>query len=624
MLNDIFFYFLTAFGIGFIIFVHELGHFMAARAVGVRVEAFSIGFGPKLFSFHRGDTEYRCGLVPLGGYVKMAGEDPTRPTTGKPDEFGSKTVAQRVLVISAGVIMNMIFALIAIPLAFTIGVPFESPEIGGTQRLGPAWKAGLRTGDRVVSIDDKPVLTFEDIPLDLAVAGGPVEVEIKRGERVFRTVIAPEPDPVRGVPAIGIAPIASSVSIPAAALKTNEDDASSAARAAALLAAGIEAGDQVLRLNGLPYSRAWWEAEAQRIRTNDAPAELIVRRGVGPERTVRLAPLWSPPADASDRQIGVQARANRVAVLRPGYASSGLLVGDVLLRVDNTAIAHMDDFAALVGGGIDPRRDGATPGSAKATLTVLRAGSEHAVELLTADAAQRCDFLEDVVLDAPSALLVDVNPSGAAAAAGMQSGDRIHSMNGRAVADWDALKAAIRESAGNALRVEVLRGDTTVAFSLEAQPRRTNVALPVFAETPKSETVRLSAGAAIAAGIAHTGRVASRVLQTLRSVFTGTVSSKHLGGIITIFRASVTYSQIAFTRGLLFLALVSINLAILNILPIPVLDGGWLMFLMIEKIRGSPLPERAMAWFQWGGLAAVLSLMLYVTWNDIARLVGWM
>jgi regulator of sigma E protease len=99
------------------------------------------------------------------------------------------------------------------------------------------------------------------------------------------------------------------------------------------------------------------------------------------------------------------------------------------------------------------------------------------------------------------------------------------------------------------------------------------------------------------------------------------VKAKHLGGIITIFRGSKDHTKVGFMRGLLFLAMVSINLAILNILPIPVLDGGWLVFLIIEKIKGSPVSERTMAYFQWAGLIFVLGLMVYVTWNDVIRLI---
>jgi regulator of sigma E protease len=113
-----------------------------------------------------------------------------------------------------------------------------------------------------------------------------------------------------------------------------------------------------------------------------------------------------------------------------------------------------------------------------------------------------------------------------------------------------------------------------------------------------------------------------RVMMTLGSLFKGSVSPKNLGGIITIFDQSKKHAEFfGLMRWLLFLAMVSINLAVLNILPIPVLDGGWLMFLLIEKITGRPPSQRVIGVAQWAGLILVLGLMVFVTWNDIARLI---
>ncbi len=165
---------LTVFGIGFVIFFHELGHFMAARAMGVRVEAFSIGFGPRLFGFRRGTTDWKICLIPLGGFVKMAGETAGPNRTGAPDEFASKSVAARSLVISAGVIMNVVFALIALPIAFMIGVPFEAPVLGRVDPGKAAWRAGLRAGDRVLSVDGRPTPRGEDGSPGNPIRRGPV------------------------------------------------------------------------------------------------------------------------------------------------------------------------------------------------------------------------------------------------------------------------------------------------------------------------------------------------------------------------------------------------------------------------------------------------------------------
>lgn len=614
----------TAAGIGFIIFVHELGHFLAARSVGVRVEAFSIGFGPKILAWTRGHTQYRLGLIPLGGYVKMAGEDPTRPTTGKDDEFGSKTVAQRVLVISAGVIMNMIFALVAIPLAFTIGVPFESPELGSVQPGGVAWRAGLLPGDRIVSINERRVLTFEDIPLDLAVADGSVDLEVQRGAARLHLQVTPEPDPVRGVPMIGVSPAAGLVRVAASAFAPDADDRPAARRKKTLEAAGLSVGTEIVRINGLPYRRDHWDAEAAKIRTSREPVILDVRDG-DKVRSVTLAPLLDEePKDGW--RIGVALRRDCVLRVRPDSpaARSGLCAGDVLRQVNGRSLDVGSDLPFLVGGGIDPRRHDADTSIRALELVVLRAGHETRLAIAGLDRAGRAAFLDDVALDSLNALALDVLPGSVAAAAGLLSGDVLLSVNGTAQSSWDSFRDAIKAAGGNALALRVRRGAKEVECVVTALNEAENIILPALEEVPKSETVCLPVGDAIQTGFLHTGRVVRRVVQTLRSVFTGRVSGKHLGGIITIFRASVTYSQIAITRGLLFMALVSINLAILNILPIPVLDGGWLMFLIIERVRGKPLPERAMGWFQYGGLALVLGLMVYVTWNDIARLVGWM
>ncbi len=614
----------TAAGIGFIIFVHELGHFLAARSVGVRVEAFSIGFGPKLLAWTRGNTQYRLGLIPLGGYVKMAGEDPTRPTTGKDDEFGSKTVAQRVLVISAGVIMNMIFALVAIPLAFTIGVPFESPELGAVQHGGVAWRAGLLPGDRIVAINARRVLTFEDIPLDLAVADGPVDLEVQRGLSRLHIEVTPEPDPVRGVPMIGVSPAAGLVRIPASAFTEQSNDRSAMQRKAALEAGGLAAGTEIVRLNGLPYRRDHWDAEAARIRTSTEPVVLDVLDG-GKLRSVSLAPLREDQPQDGWR-IGVALRRDRVSRVRPDSAAdtAGVRAGDILAQVNGRPLEVSGDLALLVGGGEDPRRHGANASVRALELVVTRDGRALPLTLAGLDQAGRAAFLDDIALESQHALTIDVLAGSVAASAGLRSGDVVQAANGASLSSWDAFRDAIKASAGNALTLRVSRGSEQVDCSVTAQNEAENIILPALEEVPKSETVCLPVGEAIQTGFLHTGRVVRRVVETLRSVFTGRVSGKHLGGIITIFRASVTYSQIAITRGLLFMALVSINLAILNILPIPVLDGGWLMFLIIERVRGKPLPERAMGWFQYGGLALVLGLMIYVTWNDIARLVGWM
>ena len=162
---------LVVFGIGLVIFVHEGGHFLAARFCKVRVDVFSLGFGPRLFGWKRGDTLFQVAAVPIGGYVKMAGEESSMTAPGlppAPDELLSKTVGQRFLIYSGGVIMNVVFGLVVFPLILMWGVPFTQPLLGDPVPGTPAWHAGLKPFTRVLSVNGSSVYGFMHIPTEVA------------------------------------------------------------------------------------------------------------------------------------------------------------------------------------------------------------------------------------------------------------------------------------------------------------------------------------------------------------------------------------------------------------------------------------------------------------------------
>lgn len=184
------------FVLGVLIFVHELGHFLAARRLGVRVLTFSLGFGPKIFSVTRGDTEYCISIIPLGGYVKMAGENVEDPRAGKPDEFLSRTKWERFQVLIAGPAMNILLAFVVTAVVLLQGteVPAfedEPPVLGGVLADSPAAKAGLQRGDRILTVagDDVPtwnalnmavgIRPGKDIALTLERAGSPMTVALQ-------------------------------------------------------------------------------------------------------------------------------------------------------------------------------------------------------------------------------------------------------------------------------------------------------------------------------------------------------------------------------------------------------------------------------------------------------------
>jgi regulator of sigma E protease len=184
------------FVLGVLIFVHELGHFLMARRIGVRVITFSLGFGPKLLRVQRGETEYCISAVPLGGYVKMAGETPDDPRTGKPDEFLSKSKWERLQVLVMGPVMNVVLAVVLMWIVFmqAAAVPAyldRAPVIGAVSSGSPAERAGIRPGDRVERVAGRPVRTWEqleiavgakaerDVSVDLVREGLPVSLTLK-------------------------------------------------------------------------------------------------------------------------------------------------------------------------------------------------------------------------------------------------------------------------------------------------------------------------------------------------------------------------------------------------------------------------------------------------------------
>jgi regulator of sigma E protease len=201
------------FVLGVLIFVHELGHFLMARRIGVRVLTFSLGFGPKLIGFRRGDTEYCISAVPLGGYVKMAGENPEDARTGASDEFLSKSKWQRFQVLVMGPVMNLALAIIVMAIVLYQGAQVaafdQKPVIVGSFAQNSVGKAaGVLPGDRIVAIDGKPVENWEQFSLLIITrAKRPVTLEIDRGGKTINVQLTPASQGKFEFGDIGVLPI---------------------------------------------------------------------------------------------------------------------------------------------------------------------------------------------------------------------------------------------------------------------------------------------------------------------------------------------------------------------------------------------------------------------------------
>ncbi len=177
-----------------LVLVHEFGHFITAKRLGVKVEKFSWGFGPKLFSVKKGDTEYIISAIPLGGYVKMAGDEPGEKISGQKSEFLSRSVSERFQIIFAGPLLNYILAFIIFSVIFMFGSPTVTTEIGALMKGYPAEEYGLIAGDKILAIDGKPVKYWEEMTELIRRHEGPmIKVSIKRGgsdlEKEIRPVV---------------------------------------------------------------------------------------------------------------------------------------------------------------------------------------------------------------------------------------------------------------------------------------------------------------------------------------------------------------------------------------------------------------------------------------------------
>ncbi len=205
-----------------LIIVHEAGHLFAAKKAGIRVEAFSLGMGKRLFGVKIGGTDYRLSLFPFGGFCKMAGEDPGE-AEGKEYEFSAKPVGNRFWVIVAGSLTNYIFAFLLFGIIFMIGVPVLSNEVGDVLKGYPAEKAGIMTGDTVLSINGAKTLYWDDVVGAIqrgSLKSASLKVEVKRGDNMFYLDIKPEISTVKNIfgqtisrPLIGIAPREKTLSV---------------------------------------------------------------------------------------------------------------------------------------------------------------------------------------------------------------------------------------------------------------------------------------------------------------------------------------------------------------------------------------------------------------------------
>jgi regulator of sigma E protease len=297
--------------LGVLVFVHEFGHYAVAKLCGVRVEVFSLGFGKRLWGFRRGDTDYRISLLPLGGYVKMAGENPMEERTGDPGEFTSHPRWQRFLIAIAGPAMNVILAILVFTFVFMFHHDYwfferQPVVIFNVDPGSVADKAGIRPGDKLVKIDDVQNPTWNQAFLAFGLnANQSVDVTVQRGDQPIPLKLVPVPKGAENVGDVGLTP--------PEFVGTLEPGFPGEK-------VGVHVGDILLSVNGVKV-RKTEEVQKELAKTKDGPVPITVWRD-GKELTFTVKPVLSQTPQGEIYRIGFSPQAVERLPLPAAFSSA--------------------------------------------------------------------------------------------------------------------------------------------------------------------------------------------------------------------------------------------------------------------------------------------------------------
>ncbi|MGL4462116.1 MAG: RIP metalloprotease RseP [Planctomycetia bacterium] len=650
----------VALGLGLVIFVHELGHFLVARWAGVLVERFSIGFGPIVWSRKWGDTEYALSAIPLGGYVKMLGQTDT-PEAVEPTEddrsFQNKSVGWRMGIISAGVIVNVVFGFLCFAGAYTMGVPYLPSVVGTVFPGDPAWNVGLRAGDEVISINGHPRADYEMLLNEVALtnpASETVKMTVKRGDETFDVDIAPVQRELK--PIVGVAPNNG--------LKLAPDDPVLPKTPFAAAVPALAGDDVIIAVDGESVKTYQDYFRLMSLKQAEATTLTVSRAGKSGESATTLD-VKVPPCFVRtlglEMQIGevtaVQKRSPAAEAVDADGKPSPLLPKDVLKAIDGHVVDELDPFR--LGEVVAAK---AAKGET-VELTVLRPGKELRELRLTmkpVDLPVWNDVMpyvsnvrEKLPMSIPSlGLAYRVTPVVRKVAEGSPAAKALTPLQPRDVVkkvtitiedpkkriaprddeiegvedQWPSVFNILQNPLLTKVVLEVERQGAKAPIKVELTPvedptwpfpHRGEVFM-IFRDVRKAKSVYDAA----VLGVERTRLSIQRIYLFLRGLFNQTLSYKHLAGPITIATTAYHVSSDSFPNFILFLGMLSVNLAVINFLPIPVLDGGHMVFLTYEAIRGKQASEQTMIIANYVGLALILGLMLFVFGLDLLRQTG--
>jgi len=643
-----------AIALGLIILVHEVGHFLAAKGFGVWVRRFAIGFGPAIVKWRQGGplpedgmpapddpnryaTEYSLRVLPLGGFVEPMGEHPNAEACDDPRALWRKPAWQKIVVFSAGVAMNAVLAVVFFTVASLIGLQLPTTLIDGVTPMMAADNAGIKPGDRVVALNGIPVQSFDDIMAIISFrdAGSRFSVTVDRPkngatERLTFDDLVSVREPGALAPVLGLEPALEPV-IYGMIPKCPDQQA------------GLEPGDRFVAVASKPVQR-WRQVNEWLADAPPGPVALTV------ERQGQPLDLTIDPAKLRVYDLGMEPVV-AVGKVDPGgpAAKAGVQKGDVILRINDKAWPSLKEISETIkaageGGKVrlGLQRDGEPINVTAAAAIYGNPDQPRHREPrigIAMDAAGgkrvRLSLLGRLLRllglkwgDGAAPVRVGrVESEGPAAKAGIQPGDTILRIGAEGIepGSLEDLYALAYKLQGKDFPVAFKRGEAPLAATLTPvrKPLEKFALLgsmpgPILYEPVPRLYNPLKA---MDRGLHRAWLWLGRVYANLGQLVKGEVSTESVGGPVLIVTASLGIASRGLGTFLDFWGILSVCIAVFNFLPVPPFDGGHVLFVILERIKGSPVGLKVRTWIWGAGWAAVGLLFVLIMWQDISRLL---
>lgn len=639
MLIQIGYLLLGAFGLGFLIFIHEMAHYLMAKRVGMKVEAFSIGFGAPIYSWKRNDVTWRIGWMPFGGYVKIAGE---RKEDGKevkdiPGGFYSKKPVDRIKVAVIAPIVNLVFAFILFSVIWLLGgrdKPFQdlTNRIGWIDPTSELYQEGIRPGDEITSYNGRKFHGFKDIFQSTMMSNGSVQVKgyhydfVANTRQPFDVEVSTYQHPdflEKGIHTAGIlAPSNYMLYNP-----FNKETPNPISKGSSMDGSGLSYGDRLLWIDGeLLFS----SAQLSSILNSDYSFLTIDRQGKTKQLRIsraKIADLKLPNdyrAELGDLKYesGIKKPLKQMMTL-PYQISSNLEVEVPLRYLDvEEATTKVSSMSKLLTGDKILAVDGMPVKNHKELFSQLQ---EHRFNIITQTGNENLPLVPWEIANATFDQNInwnDLNQLKKTIGFSDQIEKKGNLKRLKPITPMTILQIA--KNSGNNHIINAMQEQRSKIEEIQDAEKRQQ-ALQVFKESEN----KLYLGVNFQdRKVSYNpppyvlfGRTTGDVFHTLKSLVSGNLNPKWLSGPIGIVQVMQYGWSLGLKEALYWLALISLNLGFLNLLPIPVLDGGQICFALYEQITRKPLKTKTMDRIVIPFMVIFIGLFVFVTFHDLSRLI---